>query len=118
MTPQELKALQERCRELVKKRQKADAAELADTITHLPPEVLLTGEEQVDWGWGVCEILGDYDARHNPERARRLYQVALVCYQDIAATQRLTFDVERVQRKIALLDNPPKTWWQRILRRR
>lgn len=61
---------------LIDENKHAEAAALADSVYHL----LATRELPMVWEWAICEDLGDFEAKRNPELAIRLYELAKFAY--------------------------------------
>jgi hypothetical protein len=117
-------ALHQHCLELMHRRKLAEAAELADSISEQAADPDAPNVHTWDTMWAFCERLGDYEKRRNPERALRLYRMALASYRLIASSatsgsegSMYMLSVNRVEAKMRRLQDPPRQWWQRLWNR-
>lgn len=123
ITRAQAQEIHERCLQLIHEKKLDEAAQLADTIAELVADpsndiVHWHGADYIDHHWGMGEILGNHDRRRNPERAIRMYRMALATYRIHAmhatsgseGSARM-YDVERLERIIETLQNP-RPWWR------
>ncbi len=108
--------------ELIRRRKYHEAAALVDTIAGAaanPADPNIHPSNYVELHWGGCEILGDYEKRTNPQRAVRMYRIALATAIVVASSatgsgEGLMYQerVEKLRKKIDRMEHPRKPWWK------